>query len=146
MSLVGNARNFLLDRRHREKNIHRQEDLTNKPARLSQRILSVVVLGLVLLLAAGLASRLKCSAMPNGHREPYRNLQEIPSPLHTSDSEDTYVTKRRWQVLAKWVLRRWRSFTQRKVLERRIRCLTENKLLPHSARQNWLVKTIIRFL
>ena len=106
----------------------------------------MVVLGLVLLLAAGLASRLKCSAMPNGHREPYRNLQEIPSPLHTSDSEDTYVTKRRWQVLAKWVLRRWRSFTQRKVLERRIRCLTENKLLPRSARQNWLVKAIIRFL
>jgi predicted nucleotidyltransferase len=59
--------------------------------------------------------------MPNGHRQHFRiSLEEgweerderdgTPSPIHSSDSEDTDVNKYRWVLLAKRVLRRWRIF------------------------------------
>ena len=37
--------------------------------------------------------------MPNGHRNSYR-LGDIPSPIHTSDSEETKVQKHRWMVMS----------------------------------------------
>ena len=60
-------------------------------------------------------------SMPNGHRQHFRILLEegweerderdgTPSPIHSSDSEDTDVNKYRWVLLAKRVLRRWRIF------------------------------------
>ena len=63
--------------------------------------------------------------MPNGHREPFRigewdyyhGTYRQPSPVHTSDSEDTYVHKQRWTVLQRRVRRRWR----RHMYERGIR-------------------------
>jgi hypothetical protein len=58
--------------------------------------------------------------MPNGHRQSFRlRLEEgwedrderdgPPSPIHSSDSEETYDNKIRWAVLARWVLSRWRT-------------------------------------
>ena len=35
---------------------------------------------------------------------------DLPSPIHTSDSEETYDNKIRWTVLARWVLSRWRTY------------------------------------
>ena len=67
--------------------------------------------------------------MPNGHREPFRigewdyerDCYDSPSPVHTSDSEDTYVQKHRWIVLARRVFRRWRRHVKYKRYQRGIR-------------------------
>ena len=32
--------------------------------------------------------------------------------MHTSDSEDTYVHKHRWILLARWVLCRWKRYAR----------------------------------
>ena len=45
--------------------------------------------------------------MPNGHREPRAGIVDPPSPIHTSDSEDTYTNKVRWRGMAYKVLRQW---------------------------------------
>jgi hypothetical protein len=41
-----------------------------------------------------------------------------PSPVHASDSEDTYIWKRctkiRWEALAWWVVNRWRDHVRYK--------------------------------
>ena len=57
--------------------------------------------------------------MPNGGREPYR-LPETPSPLHTSDSEETWMNKHRWEVLARRTVRRWRRLVTVRRLRRQI--------------------------
>ena len=65
--------------------------------------------------------------MPNGHREPFRigewdyyhGTYRQPSPEHTSDSEDTYVHKRRWMVLQRRVRRRWRRHMYERGIRRR---------------------------
>ena len=33
-----------------------------------------------------------------------------PSPLHTSDSEETFINKKRWVMLARGAVRRWRRW------------------------------------
>ena len=78
--------------------------------------------------------------MPNGHREPYRLRGglatgggvrdfwfaaglppfEIPSPVHSSDSEETWYNKREWAFVARRVLFRWRAFVRRARQRRRI--------------------------
>ena len=64
----------------------------------------------------------KCDfkAMPNGGGPPYRLWPgyESPSPIHTSDSEETFDNKARWYRLARRVLRRWRLFVQKKQEQR----------------------------
>jgi len=53
--------------------------------------------------------------MPNGPRTSYRlwhwdtqrDVARTPSPQHTSDSEDTWVHKQRWILLARWVWCWW---------------------------------------
>ena len=67
--------------------------------------------------------------MPNGHREPFRiadwewdyyhGTYRQPSPVHTSDSEDTYVNKQRWKVLQRRVRRRWRRHMYERGIRRR---------------------------
>ena len=52
--------------------------------------------------------------MPNGHRDSYRLGDGPPSPVHTSDSEDTFNNKLRWVVLCRWVVLRWRHLIQRR--------------------------------
>ena len=86
--------------------------------------------------------------MPNGDRHPYHDLSSPPSPLHTSDSEDTWVNKHRWSILARWVLGRWRAVVDRSRRRRRLqlqRCLMYNKLLPRTARVACVVETIAAY-
>ena len=45
--------------------------------------------------------------MPNGHREPRAGIVDAPSPIHTSDSENTYANKVRWRGMTYKVLRQW---------------------------------------
>ena len=58
--------------------------------------------------------------MPNGHRLPYtlgggpNGNHDVPSPLHTSDEEDVWVAKCRWQLLGRWVYGRWRLFVAKR--------------------------------
>ncbi len=52
-------------------------------------------------------------AMPNGHRESFRwpnDQNNPPSPIHTSDSEETENYKWRYYDLVSHVLRHWRHF------------------------------------
>ena len=58
--------------------------------------------------------------MPNGNREPYRLVPDYgpPSPLHTSDSEDTWNQKQRWRYLALRVIIQWRRFLRMARLRR----------------------------
>ena len=60
--------------------------------------------------------------MPNGHRYPYRLHPECdsPSPLHTSDSEETYEHKQRYRILGLRVIRRWRRFVKMQRYKRAI--------------------------
>ena len=46
-------------------------------------------------------------SMPNGHREPRAGIEDYSSPIHTSDSEETYDNKVRWRGVAYKVLRQW---------------------------------------
>ena len=81
--------------------------------------------------------------MPNGHRDPFRMGDGSPSPLHTSDSEDTYCNKRRYNYLAKKVIRRWKAFTkQAKALVRALLPRT----LPTPLRVQEVVETIVSFI
>ena len=57
--------------------------------------------------------------MPNGHRDSYR-LGDIPSPVHTSDSEETKVQKHRWEVLVRWTVQRWRHLVSARRLRQHI--------------------------
>jgi len=44
--------------------------------------------------------------MPNGHRSPYRvSSGEPPSPAHTSDSEETWVNKQEFAMVARLLKR-----------------------------------------
>ena len=58
--------------------------------------------------------------MPNGHSLPYtlgagpNGSHDVPSPLHTSDEEDVWVAKCRWQLLGRWVYGRWRLFVAKR--------------------------------
>ena len=58
--------------------------------------------------------------MPNGHRLPYAvgslpsGSHDVPSQVHTSDEEDVWVAKSRWELLGRWVYFRWRLFMARR--------------------------------
>ena len=61
--------------------------------------------------------------MPNGGGPPYRLRPDYdpPSPDHSSDTEDTWENKLRWQLIARRVLRRWRLLVRRARLARMLR-------------------------
>ena len=93
--------------------------------------------------------------MPNGHREPFRmgewdyyhGKYSSPSPDHTSDSEDTYVHKHRWIVLAKRVLRRLRRHVYERGIRRRriwLRRLFVRHRIIHL--QPTMISTIARYV
>ena len=65
----------------------------------------------------------EASTMPNGHRLPYRLRPDflIPSPSHTSDSEETRKEKRRWFKLARRVRYRWKRLERLDRYEKFIR-------------------------
>ena len=73
--------------------------------------------------------------MPNGHREPYRfgvkHGYHEPSPMHTSDSEETEVNKIRYHLVVSRVHRRVRRFNARRRIAKCSRYLQEMRLLPH---------------
>ena len=46
---------------------------------------------------------------------------ETPSPVHSSDSEETWGNKLEWQRIARGVWRRWRAFVNRRRAERWLR-------------------------
>ena len=65
--------------------------------------------------------------MPNGHHPPFRLRQgRCPSPDHSSDSDTAVVAKRRWKLLARKVLKKWRALRDR----RRAQWLSALRLLP----------------
>ena len=69
--------------------------------------------------------------MPNGHRDPYRMSHgSSPSPVHTSDSEETYTNKKRWWWVASKVFWRLRNNVRRKKQARGMGALASLKLLP----------------
>ena len=92
--------------------------------------------------------------MPNGHREPFRigewdyyhGTHREPSPVHTSDSEDTYVHKQRWTVLQRRVRRRWRRHMYERGIRRR-RTWLMWLLFHHPSMLNpRVISTITRYL
>ena len=62
--------------------------------------------------------RLPLGAMPNGDRRPFRIGEGSPSPMHTSDSEDTEGHKRRYHQHQVEGVLRWRSLVVRARRER----------------------------
>ena len=56
--------------------------------------------------------------MPNGHKNTYRVGDGAPSPLHTSDSDETWENKRRYWRLARRVATRFRRNVRRARRER----------------------------
>ena len=58
--------------------------------------------------------------MPNGGRVPFRVGDGDPSPLHTSDSEETEANKRKYFYLARRVATRFRRNVRRARRERRL--------------------------
>ena len=66
--------------------------------------------------------------MPNGGG--YRGQYGLPSPDHTSDSDETWCRKQhRRRIARKWG-GRWREFARRKRTIRVARALSQLKLLP----------------
>ena len=71
--------------------------------------------------------------MPNGHRESYRIAPSFdsPSPLHTSDSEETWMQKRRYRMITLKVKWKWKKFVAtRRRAQRIYEALTKTKMLP----------------
>ena len=89
--------------------------------------------------------------MPNGARIPYRMVAAVDevllslSPIHTSDSEETYRHKRKYRRLARWVLSRWKDFTNRKILRRTLAVAAVEAFLSRHT-DAWLFKEILSFL
>ena len=82
--------------------------------------------------------------MPNGHRTPYRiSSRRSPSVEHSSDSENTFLQKRRWKLLARWVCQQWRLFTRR---NRWRRTLLHRKLLPAPLMQGDIANIVAQFI
>ena len=95
--------------------------------------------------APGLARPTRAS-MPNGHREPFRIGDASPSPVHTSDTEETWAHKKRWHWLARKVLHRFRANAARKKkLRRRVARLTSGKILPRFVSES-IAERIAKFL
>ena len=58
--------------------------------------------------------------MPNGHQASYRvhPKYDPPSPLHSSDSEETWEQKHRYGILSRWTIKQWRRFVRRQKVRR----------------------------
>ena len=63
-----------------------------------------------------LVLRTSSSDMPSGGGTQYRLHAgwETPSPMHTSDSEETEANKQHYQFLLLWVQFRWRRFVRKR--------------------------------
>ena len=72
--------------------------------------------------------------MPNGHRVSFRLAlcNDPPSPMHSSDSEDTWMDKLRWHFIVKKVLRRWRRLVRQGRVRRTALSLRRQRVLPAS--------------
>ena len=57
--------------------------------------------------------------MPNGSRVPYRLSAIRPSPVHSSDSEDTDQNKRKYWKIVPCAISRWKAYTREKKSLRR---------------------------
>ena len=96
--------------------------------------------------------------MPNGHREPYRfaGLARVfdsdddgagcPSPLHTSDSDDTYDNKRTYTTKRRQLVLLTRRWKKRARFLRFKRHLERLSLLPYVLRAQPFVDAIAKFL
>ena len=105
-------------------------------------LILVIIITISITLFAKGPSNTRAASKPNGRREPYRCSADLPSPVHTSDSEDTYANKFRWQVLTRWVVRRWRQFVMRCKTWRMAKAL---RLLPNKLPKD-VTREIIKFL
>ena len=65
--------------------------------------------------------------------------------MHTSDSEDTYVHKHRWILLARWVLCRWKRYVYEQGIRRR-RELLRRLFYRHIFIHPTMIPTIARFV
>ena len=91
--------------------------------------------------------------MPSGHREPFRigewdyyhGTYRQPSPVHTSDSEDTYVNKQRWKVLQRRVRRGWRRHMYERGIRRR-RIWLRRLFFCHPTILPTMIPTIARYV
>ena len=64
--------------------------------------------------------------MPNGHTEPFRfpnpnGVVEHPSPVHTSDSEETWNDKVSYTAVQRKVWIRWRAFVSKRRRLKRVK-------------------------
>ena len=69
--------------------------------------------------------------MPNGYSPRYRLGQGSPSPIHTSDSEETEQNKEQYYQIALLVIVKWRDFVaKRKRARRGLAALMGGNILP----------------
>ena len=81
--------------------------------------------------------------MPNG-KQAYRIAPTFysPSPLHTSDSEETLMQKRRYRMITLKVKWKWKKFVARRKAQRNYEALTKTKMLPEFL----LVEPVLRLI
>ena len=83
---------------------------------------------------------------PNGDRIPYRVAPryDSPSPIHSSDSDDTFNNKESWWFMVEWVVCRWKFYARYQRYRRIVRWLSALRLLP--GRVEALELAIARFV
>ena len=84
------------------------------------------------------------SHMPNGHRVPYRVGDGAPSPLHSSDSDETWENKRRYWRLARRVAARFRRLVRRARRERNFAVVVVVR--KHARNSTDVARRIVSFL
>ena len=92
--------------------------------------------------------------MPNGYSPRYRLGQGSPSPIHTSDSEETEQNKQEYYVndvlhyyeLALLVIVQWRYFVAIRKRDRRIAALLRGNILPAVLRHYFVASVVAEFV
>ena len=84
--------------------------------------------------------------MPNGYRPRYRLGQGSPSPIHTSDSEETEQNKQEYYAIAVLVIVQWRYFVAIRKRDRRIAALLRGDILPAVLRHRFVASFVAEFL
>ena len=84
--------------------------------------------------------------MPNGYRPRYRLGAGSPSPVHTSDSEETEQNKHDYYEIAVMVLVQWRYFVSIRKRDRRIAALLRGNILPAVLRHYFVASVVAEFV
>ena len=83
--------------------------------------------------------------MPNGQIR-YRLGAGSPSPIHTSDSEETEENKQHYYVIAVLVIVQWRYFVAIRKRDRRIAALLRGNILPAVLRHYFVASVVAEFV